>query len=134
VASTLREPHEEYVRNATSLLLRLNPSETDPVREKQNSDFLATFKNLREAFNAGDFKKATEQCKTLREKSLPVLKSEWERVKRGERVYRVSKFIATSTLLLGLIGTSILAARWESGHPLLEKVSNPTNPPSQPPR
>ena len=119
VASTLRESHETYSRNVTSLLLRINPTETDPRLAKINHDFLTSLQEVRDAFNAADFKKATEKCKPLRENSSLVLKAEWERVKQGEPLYRVSKRIALTIVVLGLIGTGIAASEWfiSSHHP-----------------
>jgi hypothetical protein len=77
-----------------------------------NTEFLAALQELRHAFNDANFEKATKLCGPLREKTIPILKAEWERVKRGERVYRVSKGVAVAVLVCGVIGAGTIATQW----------------------
>lgn len=135
VASTLRESHETYSRTVTSLLLRINPDERNTKKAKMNSEFLAAFQAVRDAFNTADFSKASHLCSDLRQKAAPILKSEWERVKSGERAYRVSKWVAATVLAAGFVGIGFIAANWRTYQPASlppNPVVAPANTPLQP--
>jgi len=129
LASSVRESHETYSRTVTSLLLRINPAESDIDKANMNSEFLAAFQAVRESFNSADYQKASELCGDLREKAAPILKSEWERVKRGERTYRISKWVAGIVLALGLFGIGTFAAK-DFSPPATKSLQNPPTTPA----
>ncbi|MDO6692687.1 hypothetical protein Q4574_05300 [Aliiglaciecola sp. 3_MG-2023] len=110
LATSLRESHETYCRTVTSLLLRINPDESDVVFAKMNAEFLEAFQAVRDSFNSSDYQRASDLCGDLREKAVPILKSEWKRVKRGERTYRISKWVAGLLLMLGALGMVLFAS------------------------
>jgi hypothetical protein len=112
IASTLRDSHETYSRTVTSLLLRVNPSEKNKARAALGTSFLATFQALRDSFNQGNYSKACDLSRELRERAIPLLKSEWVRVKKGELVYRVSKGIAAALIVIALVGLGIASYNW----------------------
>lgn len=136
VAASLRESHETYSKTVTLLLLRINPSEKDRAKAEMNSEFLATLQTLMDAFNENNFSQATELCTILRKKAAPILKSEWERVKRGEPGFRTSKFFAIAVLSIGILGVSVAVTyswfRPSVSQTLPSGTGTPANKPLQP--
>lgn len=132
MASNLRESHETYARTVTSLLLRINPSESDPAKARMNSEFIDAFQALRDAFNQEEYSNACELCGDLRRTAGPILKSEWERVKVGERAYRVSKWVAAMVLAAGLVGIGLVAISWLDRPVSPSPQSAPTPPANRP--
>jgi hypothetical protein len=108
VASELRESYEAFGNTFTSLILRINGEEKKPNIAKLNDEFLAALWELRDAFNEKQYDKATKLVPTLRERAIPILKHEWERVKQGEQVYRWSKSVAAVLLVLAALGIGVL--------------------------
>jgi hypothetical protein len=80
--------------------LRLNPE------EDQSNAILEALKKYEAIFvedvTAPDFSKLGAADDELLERTRLVLKEEWKRVKRGERIYRVATWIAAMLVIVGL--------------------------------
>jgi hypothetical protein len=105
---TVRESYERIVWTFTSICLRINPNEKNRKLAAINSEFLGALHKARKLFNDVDLKEARLQCNVIREASIPLLKEEWRRVKRGERAYRISKAVAGFVLLSGVVAGGAL--------------------------
>ncbi len=97
-----KESYTQIVSSFTAISLRVNPSDKDKKLKKINDEFLGALWQIREYFNDDKLKESRIHCNVLLEKSIPLLKEEWERVKRGEKTYWVSKYVTASVLLAGL--------------------------------
>lgn len=107
---SVKDQYEMVVVNFTSILLRINPNEKKKDLAKMNQDFIEAVHTARRHFNEVKLIESRHQCNVIREMSIPLLKVEWERVKKGEFAYRASKFFAAIILLTGLmVGFAILA-------------------------
>jgi len=110
VASDLRESYEAFARAFSSLELRINRAERRPNIKALNEALLSALDEVKKSYNAQDYKTATELMVKVRGATAPILKHEWERVKRGEPVYRVSRWMATALLCLSVLAGVILIA------------------------
>lgn len=106
---SVKESYNLVVTSFTAISLRVNPSDNDKKSNKINDEFLEALHQIRKFFNDNELEKGRIHCNVLREKSIPLLKEEWERVKRGETTYRVSKYVAVFFLLTGLAAGATLA-------------------------
>ena len=83
----------------TSIRLRLNPE------EKSHAKFLALLKEFETEFETGKMP-ALERLIEIENKFLPeaqrVIKTEWKKVKRGELLFLLTKFMFLTFLLLGI--------------------------------
>lgn len=126
---SVRESYEKVVGTFTSISLRINPNEKNKRLAAINSEFLEALHKTRKLFNEVDLKESRLQCNVIREKSIPLLKEEWKRVKRGELTYRVSKGVAALVLISGLIAGGVVLYR-SSTQPL---STPPVKPETLPP-
>jgi hypothetical protein len=101
------------VQSYNAILLRLNPSERNKRLRALNGQFLASLGKTRDALRRDDFEAARNHADTLHEKLRPILKREWIRVKKGERIYRTTLWIAASVLLAGLILAGASFFKWK---------------------
>lgn len=104
----LKAASEEQQRVAstfTSIKLRVNPSESDEELKGLNDLFLEKLEECRRLYNRSNWEDARKCCNTLTDAAIPMLKAEWERVKRGERVYVWAKRAA-----IGVSGLALVAA------------------------
>jgi len=109
------------------IIFRINDNEIFEKAKKINSDFLAALEKTREQFNKNEFLEVRESCFDLRNKTKPLLKSEWERVKNGERSFRFSKYFAVIILVFGFIVLGISAYKiydYTTNHNNVTKTSN----------
>ena len=91
---------------AASIKLRLNPKEAGATK------VLASIEVLEKLFAKGkrvDNEILKDAESTLITESQIVLKQEWVRVRRGERVYRIAKF-ATSAVVIACVGYLVVTA------------------------
>ena len=92
-----------YSQNYTSIVLRINPSDAEETMRQSNKEFLFTLKSMRDAVLQEQFDTAIGLIDTLREKAQPILKHEWERVKKGEPIYRSSLYVAATFVVIALL-------------------------------
>jgi len=87
----------------TSISLRINPDDKDPVLRRYNQDLLEKLDELLEYNKKERFKKIIKLLPDIKKLSKPILKAEWERVKKGEALYRRVRKFAAAVLIGGLI-------------------------------
>lgn len=81
------EEQQRVASTFTSIKLRVNPEESDEKIKKLNDAFLEKLEECRRLYNNSQWEDARKCCNALTDSAIPMLKAEWERVKRGERVY-----------------------------------------------
>ncbi|WP_104028480.1 hypothetical protein [Vibrio jasicida] len=100
------------IKAYNDIVLRVNSCEKNANSNQINNQFLTALEKTRELFNHDDPRKLQEvndSCEALRAAAKPLLKSEWNRVKDGEPVFRWSKNVAIALLILS-IGAFIYSA------------------------
>jgi predicted PurR-regulated permease PerM len=85
------------------IVFRVNGNENKEHLREINNKFLSALEETRSLFNDNEFLKARTNCNKVRDYAKPLLKAEWERVKRGEPTYRYAKYFAASILALGIL-------------------------------
>ncbi|MGV7121531.1 hypothetical protein [Sphingopyxis sp. 550A] len=93
---TLRPIYERLNETYYSIALRLNPTETE---SKNLRGCIVRISNYVNSGQQSDFSKFDSDRTDFINLSNIVLKREWKRVKRGEPVYKVARWIATSATL-----------------------------------
>jgi hypothetical protein len=111
----------------TSIVLRINPSDGDETMRSRNQDFLSTLTSVRDAVRRFDFDEARNLADTLSDKAEPILKNEWERVKKGELIYRLTQYAAAFVVVTGLLSGLFLVYRAYHNAPI--QVRAPANQP-----
>lgn len=104
-----QEAFEAASRNFTSAVLRINPADGDKEMRAANEEFLTTLKSVRDLVRKSDYNGAKQLADTLSAKAQPILKKEWERVKQGEPIYRLTRYAAAVIIVLCLLSGSFLA-------------------------
>lgn len=96
--------------------LRLNPQESTKKEGPATKEVLASLKELDSIFDSPEprFDKLEEQLNNLVENAQVILKENWRRVRSGEVVYKISKWVtlgfaiaAVAAALLHLLKVSI---------------------------
>lgn len=100
---------ERVTATYTSIKLRVNPDDSDQKIKSLNREVLRLLDEGRTLYNDKKWKEARVNCNELTEASIPMLKEEWKRVKRGERIYVWSRRVAT-----GIFALSLIALIWTS--------------------
>lgn len=102
------ENHDSYLelnKASTQIKLRLNPADPEP----ETAQLLSEMRSLEELFSeiqSSTVEAVAAHTRRIENLAQPLLKKEWERVKRGERWYRRSRslaFLLSSVFLLMLI-------------------------------
>src|SRR5439155_574130 len=83
------------------ILLRLNPDDKNIAQK----DLIAELKKMRNCFVAANYDAACSYAQAIQEQGRLVLKAEWERVKRGELTFRLSKYIAFALVVAAIAVT-----------------------------
>lgn len=103
------------------IVLRLNPKEHKRLIDKM--------KGLEEAMSGVDFYRDAELINKHRDGIATdvqaILKSEWERVKKGEPAYRISKFVAALLMVSVLLGVGVVGV---SNKEYLYRALSPPSP------
>lgn len=99
----------------TSITLRVNKEEGNNKHKSVNNCFLTALEQVRQAYKDARLEDARELLVPLRDSAQPLLKYEWERVKSGEKAYRVSKYAALAVLLFSILGTVYVFHKFTSG-------------------
>lgn len=104
------ESEKQYLRavwysrvNFTKIILRFNPSDVD-VESTHESKIISLMLAANDCFVEGDFSGAADAISSARDATAALLKSEWERVKAGELVYRRAR---TAALRLVVIASAM---------------------------
>jgi hypothetical protein len=93
----------------TLITLRINPDDKDKRLKELNSDFLRTLNKVRDSARSGDWSSAISNSRQLDLKAQPILKHEWERVKRGEPGFRAARYTAIGILVLCILAVGLLS-------------------------
>jgi hypothetical protein len=97
------ELYQRVTSTFTSIKLRINPDDSDKEIRDLNAKVLKLVDDGRIMFNDKKWKEARTNCNSITEAAIPMLKAEWDRVKRGEPVYVWSKRIAAFLLIFSLV-------------------------------
>jgi hypothetical protein len=110
-----------------SIVLRLNPVERNRRLRRSNTKFLSALRKTRDALRDDNFQEARQFADALPGKLRPILKREWTRVKKGERIYRSTRWFAGIILVTALIFAVMSLVR--SMHAVPSKTSRSPFPP-----
>lgn len=102
MAKTANEVRARVTSTFTSIKLRINPEDSDKKIREMNAEVLKLLENGRVLFNESQWKEARLNCNKITKSSIPMLKEEWKRVKKGESVYVWSKRVAIGLFVLSL--------------------------------
>ncbi|MCX4193125.1 hypothetical protein [Methylophaga sp. OBS1] len=112
--SFLKEASEEQQQVAstfTSIKLRINPEDKDSNIRKLNNEFLEALEECRRLYNKKEWEESRKYANVLTDRSIPMLKAEWERVKRGENTYIATKYIAIFISAISLV--ALITVSWQ---------------------
>ncbi|MEL6416515.1 MAG: hypothetical protein AAFQ15_16405 [Pseudomonadota bacterium] len=115
--------HTLYVSNMSSILLRLNPNEKSAVDRAKIEAFESHLREMRDAIDSSNYSKVNELGKLIIDTLRPILKTEWDRVKRGELTFRVSKYVGGFILVLSL-SALLVAGIWGVASVLSSEASS----------
>jgi hypothetical protein len=95
-----KEALPEFINGYNKIILLLNPGE-----HKKLIDYLGALKNAAKMSSRAEQHEVEAKCCDVLHETQKILKEEWERVKRGERMYWVTKrFIVALVALLLTVG------------------------------
>lgn len=94
---------EKAVGAYTSIFLRLNPDDKNKKLRALNLTFLATLEKSRQALRDDKFEEAKALCDDLQRGARPILKIEWDRVRDGEPLFRVTRWVALAAIAAALV-------------------------------
>jgi ABC-type multidrug transport system fused ATPase/permease subunit len=115
VAKTESELRQKVTSTFTSIKLRINPEDSDKNIRKMNQEVLRLLDEERKLFNESKWKEARVKCNEITNASIPMLKEEWKRVKRGESVYVWSKRMAVTLFTISLLALLYIGfSHWPS--------------------
>lgn len=101
----LKDAFEKTVHAQMRIRLRINAEESEERAKSRNDALLDQMVQIQTRLNADepDFDGAERYLNDLHFKAAPILKAEWERVKKGETPYVVAKTVLISLLVVGAI-------------------------------
>ncbi len=99
----IKEVRLKYASAGTAILLRVNENERNKYLKVVNDDFLQCLLEVMDVVNKGDYTEGTKRCNRLIDKSKPLLKEEWRRVKAGEITYKVIKYFSIALFVFAFI-------------------------------
>lgn len=102
LTKSANEVRQRVTSTFISIKLRINPEDSDLKIRKMNIEVLRLLDEGRVLFNEGKWKEARLKCNEITGASIPMLKEEWKRVKKGENIYVWSKRIAIGLFLVSL--------------------------------
>jgi hypothetical protein len=102
MTKTANEVTQRVTSTFISIKLRINPEDSDLKIREMNIEILRLLDEGRGLFSEGKWKEARLKCNEITEASIPMLKEEWKRVKKGENVYVWFKRIAIGLFVLSL--------------------------------
>lgn len=94
-----------------SIVLRINPNDTNKKMKELNDVFLQALNTVKQNVEDEKYEDARTVANTLSIKMQPILKYEWERVKKGELIYRVTRGTAIFIVIAALAAASNLGYR-----------------------
>ncbi|BDM64758.1 hypothetical protein NFHSH190041_22100 [Shewanella sp. NFH-SH190041] len=101
MAQSVDETYSKLNKSYNDILFRINPKEKNKKHTLINNEFLTALSETRELYMKSDFLGAVKACDKLRNKTKPLLKYEWIRVKSGEPKFKFWKNFAVLILAMG---------------------------------
>ena len=101
MAQSVDETYSKLNKSYNDILFRVNPKEKNKKHTMINDEFLSALGETRDLYMKSDFLGAVKACDKLRDKTKPLLKYEWVRVKGGEPRFKFWKFFAVFILATG---------------------------------
>jgi len=108
---TFKSAYLSISNSYTSLSLRIDSKGPTRNLRTLNQEFLTTLTDLREKYPTLTSEQARSLTTELREKAAPILRAEWEHIKKGEMGHRILKLAAGLILVLGLVGAVVGAVK-----------------------
>ncbi|WP_332403565.1 hypothetical protein [Vibrio metschnikovii] len=96
------------VHHKAQIRLRLNRDDSNDRLKKLNQYLLDYVSNAVECIDNREFDKCEKLIEKVEFTSTKVLKSEWERVKQGEKGNQITTKVGTTILLVGLFGLLVV--------------------------
>ena len=109
----------------TSIVLRINPVDGNKKMKQKNNEFLTALNAVKESMRNNSYAGIKQLLETLTAKAQPILKYEWERVKKGELGYRITRNVAMSIAIVGVISAAFFALHIYANKPV--QVATPSN-------
>ena len=103
MARDVEDIYAKVNESYNDIIFRINDDEKDPEGKMLNSAFLSALSVTREKYNESQFTDSRLACDDLREKTKPLLKYEWKRVKEGEKNYKFAKRLSAFILSVGIL-------------------------------
>lgn len=100
---TMRPTVDSASQAYNSIVLRINPEDKNKKMKELNTNFLATLNKVRIHVDQNKYDDARNVAATLADKLQPILKYEWERVKKGEPIYRITRGVAFFIIIVALV-------------------------------
>ncbi|WP_157469031.1 hypothetical protein [Dyella thiooxydans] len=127
-AKAMEPSFEKASRAYTMIMLRVNPDDKNKNLKELNRDFLATLSTVRQHVREDKYDEARELADQLEIKARPILKLEWDRVKDGEPVFRTTRYIAASILIVALAvgGLFLMSSLFSTQGVTANKPEQPT--------
>jgi hypothetical protein len=110
-SKTESELRQRVTSTFTSIKLRINPEDSDKKIRNMNQEVLRLLDEERKLFNESKWKDTRLKCNEITNASIPMLKEEWKRVKRGENVYVWSKWMAIALFTVSLCALAYLGVK-----------------------
>ncbi|WP_127159673.1 hypothetical protein [Xanthomonas arboricola] len=89
----------------TSIILRINPADKSKELKEHNLAFLDVLERSRNALREDRFSDAKMFLDDLQAKARPILKLEWNRVRDGEPIFRLTRWVALAIILGAIVMT-----------------------------
>jgi hypothetical protein len=105
-----RETYKDARESLTSIQLRLNPEHVKKRPKSPEAILWDAISRARADFAADRLDETEVDCDKIRDAAAPLLKQEWERVKKGEMIFRVVRVISLVLVSFG-IGFVVFGAK-----------------------
>jgi hypothetical protein len=111
--NTVRDDMTGIKKKSATIRLRLNPNEKRKNEKEANTLILDALKSYKDIFDGpiAGFLEIEGINEQLIAATHTVLKENWDRVRRGERVYKIARRFAFVVIILGIIGAIFLIFR-----------------------
>ncbi|HIF9258767.1 TPA: hypothetical protein ACX6RA_001823 [Photobacterium damselae] len=101
MVQSVEETYSKLNKSYNDILFRVNPKEKNKEHILINDEFLTALSETRDLYMKSNFLEAVKACDKLRDKTKPLLKYEWIRVKEGEPKFKFWKYFAVLILSVG---------------------------------
>lgn len=106
----LKDVFDRLTHAQMRIRLRINSEDKNAELLQKNKALLSAVESIRADLSDQNYDDANAKLANLHKSAGPVLKAEWERVKRGETPYIVAKWLAAGLILVGSIASLVALA------------------------